>query len=56
MLGRYRIPPAASARWDELFEILTLQQTRRAPPMPIVLFGRDYGGASSISTGSSKRA
>jgi predicted Rossmann-fold nucleotide-binding protein len=27
---------------DELFEILTPQQTRKAPPMPIVLFGRDY--------------
>jgi hypothetical protein len=27
---------------DELFEILTLQQTHKAPPMPIVLFGRDY--------------
>jgi len=27
---------------DELVEILTLQQTRKAPPMPIVLFGREY--------------
>ena len=34
--------PAASARWDELFEILTLEQTRKAPPVPIVLLGRDY--------------
>jgi hypothetical protein len=35
---------------DELFEILTLQPSRKAPPMPIVLFGRYYGRASSIST------
>jgi uncharacterized protein (TIGR00730 family) len=27
---------------DELFELLTLQQTQKAPPMPIVLFGRNY--------------
>jgi predicted Rossmann-fold nucleotide-binding protein len=32
--------PAASARWDELFELLTLQQTRKAPPA--VLFGEAY--------------
>ena len=27
---------------DELFELLTLQQTRKAPPAPVVLFGEDY--------------
>jgi len=27
---------------DELFEALTLIQTRRMEPMPVVLFGRDY--------------
>jgi predicted Rossmann-fold nucleotide-binding protein len=27
---------------DELFELLTLQQTRKAPPAPIVLFGERY--------------
>jgi predicted Rossmann-fold nucleotide-binding protein len=35
---------------DELFEILTLQQSRKAPPMPVVLFGATTGSASSIST------
>jgi hypothetical protein len=39
-------PPAASAtdeaRMDELFELLTLQQTSKAPPAPIVLFGDAY--------------
>ena len=32
----------AASSFCELFEILTLQQTRKAPPMPIVLLGRDY--------------
>jgi predicted Rossmann-fold nucleotide-binding protein len=27
---------------DELFELLTLQQTRKAPPAPIVMFGESY--------------
>ena len=27
---------------DELFEILTLRQTQKAPPIPIVLFDRTY--------------
>ena len=27
---------------DELFEMLTLRQTRKAPPIPIVLYGSEY--------------
>jgi uncharacterized protein (TIGR00730 family) len=34
--------PGGFGTMDELFELLTLQQTRKAPPAPIVLFGEDY--------------
>jgi hypothetical protein len=39
-----------------LLAFFALSQTRRAPPMPIVLFGRDYWGRLVDPTGSSKRA
>lgn len=34
--------PGGFGTLDELFELLTLQQTRKAPPAPIVLFGESY--------------
>jgi uncharacterized protein (TIGR00730 family) len=34
--------PGGFGTLDELFELLTLQQTRKAPPAPIVLFGETY--------------
>ena len=34
--------PGGFGTMDEMFELLTLQQTRKAPPAPIVLFGESY--------------
>lgn len=34
--------PGGFGTMDELFELLTLQQTSKAPPAPIVLFGERY--------------
>ncbi len=34
--------PGGMGTLDELFEVLTLVQTRKAQPVPIILFGTDY--------------
>jgi uncharacterized protein (TIGR00730 family) len=34
--------PGGFGTLDELFEVLTLQQTQKAPPAPIVMFGESY--------------
>ncbi len=34
--------PGGFGTLDEMFELLTLQQTRKAPPAPIVLFSESY--------------
>ena len=34
--------PGGFGTLDELFEVITLVQTRKAKPVPIILFGSDY--------------
>ena len=34
--------PGGFGTLDELFEVLTLRQTNRIQPIPIIMFGREY--------------
>jgi uncharacterized protein (TIGR00730 family) len=34
--------PGGFGTLDELFEVITLVQTQKAKPVPIILFGKDY--------------
>ena len=40
----YVIMPGGFGTMDELFEAVTLIQTKRVMPLPLILFGKDYWG------------